>query len=139
MGNGSCFALRLAAPFLAVVDDCWLPLGSLRFREKGSSGGHKGSWDRLTGWSELAMALKFRVIKFCKSIVNLWPQLPIAFSCQSLSRRCADYQTVGDWSHRYGHRGPKARPKKHSSISRSAPTTHAGKAPTNLRAPVFKS
>ncbi|CAE7238399.1 pth, partial [Symbiodinium pilosum] len=33
---------QLAAPFLAVVDDCWLPLGSMRFRENGSSGGHKG-------------------------------------------------------------------------------------------------
>mmetsp|Transcript_52227 Transcript_52227/g.97750 ORF Transcript_52227/g.97750 Transcript_52227/m.97750 type:complete len:237 (-) Transcript_52227:54-764(-) len=33
---------QLAAPFLAIVDDCWLPLGTIRFREKGSSGGHKG-------------------------------------------------------------------------------------------------
>ncbi|CAL1172738.1 unnamed protein product [Cladocopium goreaui] len=32
----------LDSPFLAIVDDCWLPLGSIRFREKGSSGGHKG-------------------------------------------------------------------------------------------------
>ncbi|CAJ1380426.1 unnamed protein product [Effrenium voratum] len=32
----------LTTPFLAIVDDCWLPLGSIRFREKGSSGGHKG-------------------------------------------------------------------------------------------------
>ncbi|CAK9030278.1 unnamed protein product [Durusdinium trenchii] len=30
------------APFLTIVDDCWLPLGTIRFREKGSSGGHKG-------------------------------------------------------------------------------------------------
>lgn len=31
-----------SAPFLAIVDDCWLPLGSLRFKAQGSSGGHKG-------------------------------------------------------------------------------------------------
>jgi len=48
--NDSGPALRAAltaageadAPFLAVVDDCMLPLGALRLRSTGTSGGHRG-------------------------------------------------------------------------------------------------